>query len=142
MKRGLRAALLRGLKAYAELTGNKRASILTAEDVLSTCSAVLSAFIREPEFVGQTKDKLSTSEATKIVENAVRDSFDHWLAASPNQSSKLLDWSIERAEDRLRRRKEKEIDRKSATRRLRLPGKLLIALRGAAQGAEIFIVEG
>ena len=139
---GLRAALLRGLKAYADLTGNKRASILTAEDVLSTCSAVLSAFIREPEFVGQTKDKLSTTEATKIVENAVRDAFDHWLAASPNQASKLLDWSIERAEDRLRRRKEKEIDRKSATRRLRLPGKLADCSQGAAQGAEIFIVEG
>jgi topoisomerase-4 subunit B len=103
---------------------------------------MLSVFIREPEFVGQTKDKLSSPEATKVVENTLRDAFDHWLAASPNQATKLLDWTIERAEERLRRRKEKEIDRQSATRKLRLPGKLADCTQSAAQGAEIFIVEG
>ena len=139
---GLRTALLRAFKAYAELTGNKRASIITAEDILANCSAVLSVFVREPEFVGQTKDKLSSSEATKIVDNAVRDAFDHWLAASPNQSAKLIEWAIDRAEERIRRRKEKEIDRKTATRKLRLPGKLADCSQGAAEGAEIFIVEG
>ncbi|MFD2649844.1 DNA topoisomerase IV subunit B [Devosia albogilva] len=139
---GLRTALLRGLKNYAELTKNKGASILTAEDVLAHCSAMLSVFIREPEFVGQTKDKLASGEATRIVDNALRDAFDHWLAASPNQAGKLLDWAIERAEDRLRRRKEKEIDRQSATRKLRLPGKLADCTQTAAQGAELFIVEG
>ena len=139
---GLRTALLRGLKNYAELTKNKAASILTAEDVLAHCSAMLSVFIREPEFVGQTKDKLASGEATRIVDNALRDAFDHWLAASPNQAGKLLDWAVERAEDRLRRRKEKEIDRQSATRKLRLPGKLADCTQTAAQGAELFIVEG
>ena len=139
---GLRTALLRAMKAYADLTGNKRGSVITAEDILANCSAVLSVFVREPEFVGQTKDKLSSGEATKIVDNAIRDAFDHWLAASPNQAAKLLDWTIDRAEERIRRRKEKEIDRKSATRRLRLPGKLADCSQGAAQGAEIFIVEG
>jgi len=139
---GLRTALLRGLKNYAELTNNKRAAVLTAEDVLAHCSAMLSVFVREPEFVGQTKDKLASSEATRIVDNALRDAFDHWLAASPNQASKLLDWAVERAEERLRRRKEKEIDRASATRKLRLPGKLADCTQGAAQGAELFIVEG
>ncbi|MGJ8529284.1 DNA topoisomerase IV subunit B [Maritalea sp.] len=139
---GLRSALLRAIKAYAELTGNKRAAVITAEDILANCSAVLSVFVREPEFVGQTKDKLSSGDATKIVDNAIRDAFDHWLAASPNQSAKLLDWAVDRAEERIRRRKEKEIDRKSATRRLRLPGKLADCSQGAAQGAEIFIVEG
>jgi topoisomerase-4 subunit B len=139
---GLRSALLRGLKNYAELTKNKAASILTADDVLAHCSAMLSVFIREPEFVGQTKDKLASGEATRIVDNALRDAFDHWLAASPNQAGKLLDWAVERAEDRLRRRKEKEIDRQSATRKLRLPGKLADCTQTAAQGAELFIVEG
>ena len=139
---GMRTALLRGLKNYAELTKNKRAEILTADDVLSFCSAMLSVFVREPEFVGQTKDKLSSPEATRIVDNALKDAFDHWLTASPNQANKLLDWAVERAEERLRRRKEKEIDRQSATRKLRLPGKLADCTQTAAQGAEIFIVEG
>ena len=141
-EQGLRTALLRGLRNYAELTGNKRASALTAEDVLANCSAMLSVFVREPEFVGQTKDRLSSPEATKLVDTAVRDAFDHWLAASPNQASKLLEWTIERAEERLRRKKEKEVDRQSATRKLRLPGKLADCTQTAAQGAEIFIVEG
>jgi topoisomerase-4 subunit B len=139
---GLRVALLRGLKNYADLSNNKRAAVLTAEDVLVHCSAMLSVFIREPEFVGQTKDKLSSAEATRIVDVALRDAFDHWLAASPTQAGRLLDWTIERAEERLRRRKEKEIDRASATRRLRLPGKLADCTQTAAQGAELFIVEG
>ncbi len=139
---GLRTALLRGLKNYAELTKNKGAAILTAEDVFAHCSAMLSVFVREPEFVGQTKDKLASGEATRIVDTALRDAFDHWLAASPNQAGKLLDWAIERAEERLRRRKEKEIDRASATRKLRLPGKLADCTQTAAQGAELFIVEG
>lgn len=139
---GLRIALLRGLKNYAELTGNKRASMLTSEDVLGHCGAMLSVFIREPEFVGQTKDKLASGEATRVVDNAIRDAFDHWLAASPNQATKLLEWAIERAEERVRRRKQKEIDRQSATRKLRLPGKLADCTQGAAQGAELFIVEG
>ncbi|GLQ57703.1 DNA topoisomerase IV subunit B [Devosia nitrariae] len=139
---GLRTALLRGLKNYAELTKNKGAAILTAEDLFSGCSAMLSVFVREPEFVGQTKDKLASGEATRIVDNALRDAFDHWLAASPNQAGKLLDWAVDRAEERVRRRKEKEIDRASATRKLRLPGKLADCTQTAAQGAEIFIVEG
>ncbi|SEQ38954.1 topoisomerase-4 subunit B [Devosia sp. YR412] len=139
---GLRAALLRGLKNYAELTKNKNGTILTAEDVFAHCSAMLSVFIREPEFVGQTKDKLASGEATRIVDNALRDAFDHWLGSSPNQAGKLLDWAVERAEERLRRRKEKEIDRASATRKLRLPGKLADCSQGAKEGAELFIVEG
>jgi len=139
---GLRTALLRGLKNYAELTKHKGAANITAEDVLTSCSAMLSVFVREPEFVGQTKDKLASGEASRIVDTALRDAFDHWLAASPHQAGKLLDWAVERAEERLRRRKEKEIDRASATRKLRLPGKLADCTQNAAQGAELFIVEG
>jgi topoisomerase-4 subunit B len=141
-EQGLRAALLRGLRNYAELAGNKRAAVITADDVVAQCSAMLSVFLREPEFVGQTKDRLSSPEATRIVDNAVRDAFDHWLTASPQQANKLLEWTIDRAEERIRRRKEKEVDRQSATRRLRLPGKLADCSQSAAQGAEIFIVEG
>ena len=141
-EQGLRTALLRGIRSYADLKGEKRAANITADDILVQCSAMLSVFVREPEFVGQTKDKLSSPEATRIVDTALRDAFDHWLAASPQQANKLLDWTIERAEERLRRKKEKEIDRQSATRKLRLPGKLADCTQSAAQGAEIFIVEG
>ncbi|MHA1554386.1 MAG: toprim domain-containing protein, partial [Alphaproteobacteria bacterium] len=142
---GLRAALTKGLKTYAELSGNKRAGgMIVAEDVMTSAAAMLSVFMREPEFVGQTKDRLSSAEAARIVETAVRDPFDHWLAASPNHAARLLDWVIERAEERLRlrRRREKEISRKSATRKLRLPGKLADCTLDSKDGTEIFIVEG
>jgi topoisomerase-4 subunit B len=139
---GLRNALTRSLKAYAELAGNKRAAIVTADDVMTSSAAFLSVFIREPEFVGQTKDRLSSPEATRIVENAIRDPFDHWLAASPSDADRLLDWTIERAEERLRRRQEKEIGRQNATRKLRLPGKLADCTSANRQDTEIFIVEG
>lgn len=139
---GFRLAITRGLKAYAELTGNKRASIITTDDVMMAGVAMLSVFIREPEFVGQTKDRLATVEAQKLVENAVRDPFDHWLTASPAQANRLLEWVMERADERVRRRKEKEVSRKSAVRKLRLPGKLADCSQNAAQGAELFIVEG
>ena len=139
---GLRIALLRGLKAYADLVGNKRAGVLTTDDVMTSSGAMLSVFIREPEFVGQTKDKLATQEATRIVETAVKDAFDHWIAASPANAAKLLDWTIDRAEERLKRRQEKEVLRKTAVRKLRLPGKLADCSNSAAQGSELFIVEG
>ncbi len=139
---GLRIALTKGLKAYADLTQNKRAAQITTDDVMISAVGMLSVFIREPEFVGQTKDKLATVEAQRIVENALRDPFDHYLADNPNEAAKLLDWVIERAEERLRRRKEKEVNRKTAVRKLRLPGKLADCSQNTAQGAELFIVEG
>ncbi|MGL4397735.1 MAG: DNA topoisomerase IV subunit B [Hyphomicrobium sp.] len=139
---GLRQALYKGLRAYGELVGNKKAVQITSEDVMSTATAMLSVFIREPEFQGQTKDKLATVEATRIVETAVRDAFDHWLADSPQQATKLLEWTVDQAEDRLKRRREKEVGRQSATRKLRLPGKLSDCSIQQAAGTEIFIVEG
>ncbi len=139
---GLRAALLRGLKDHAERTGNKRAAVITADDVMVSAASLLSVFIREPEFVGQTKDRLATTAATRIVENAVRDPFDHWLAGAPHEASRLLDWVVERAEERLRRRQEKEVGRQNASRKLRLPGKLADCSSRDRQGTEIFIVEG
>jgi topoisomerase-4 subunit B len=138
----LRTVLLRGFKAYADLTGNKRAAVVTSEDIMTSCGAMLSVFLREPEFVGQTKDRLASGEAVRIVENGVRDAFDHWLAASPAQATQLLDWVIDRAEERLARRREKEIARKSATRKLRLPGKLADCSAGSKEDTELFIVEG
>ncbi|AGF75757.1 DNA topoisomerase IV subunit B [Bartonella vinsonii] len=139
---GLRQALLRGLKSYGELIGNKRATIITSDDVMISTAAILSVFIRNPEFVGQTKDRLATIEAQRIVENAIRDPFDHWLTNSPQESTKLLDWVIERAEERVRRRQDREINRKTAVRKLRLPGKLADCSQNSASGAELFIVEG
>jgi len=141
-EQGLRVALLRGLRAYADLVGNKRAALLTADDVMTTAGAMLAVFIREPEFVGQTKDKLATGEATRIVDVAIKDAFDHWIAASPANAQRLLEWSIERADERLKRRQEKEVLRKTATRKLRLPGKLADCSDTAGQGSELFIVEG
>lgn len=139
---GFRNVLTRGLRAYADLIGNKRASIITTEDVMISAAGMLSVFIREPEFVGQTKDRLATIEAMRIVETAIRDPFDHWLADNPQEASKLLEWVIARADERVRRRQEKEVSRKSAVRKLRLPGKLADCTQNAAAGAEIFIVEG
>jgi topoisomerase-4 subunit B len=140
---GFRAALTRGIRDHAERTGQgKRAAAVTQDDVMIGAGCMLSVFIREPEFQGQTKDRLATVEAQRIVEQAVKDSCDHWLAGNPTQANRLLDWVVERADERIRRRQEKEVARKSATRKLRLPGKLADCTNGAAQGAEIFIVEG
>ncbi|WP_319531648.1 DNA topoisomerase IV subunit B [uncultured Cohaesibacter sp.] len=139
---GLRTALLRGLKNYAELTNNKKGALITADDVMTSAGALLSVFIREPEFVGQTKDRLATTAATRIVEQAVRDQFDHWLTNAPQQANQLLEWVVDRAEERLRRRKERDVSRKTAVRKLRLPGKLADCSQNAKGDTELFIVEG
>ncbi len=139
---GMRAALTKGLKSYAELSGNKKAGNITAEDVMGTAGALLSVFVSNPEFQGQTKDKLATTEAQRLTENAMRTAFDHWLAGNPKQADRLLTFVLERADDRLRRRKEKEVSRASAMRKLRLPGKLADCSQKAAAGTEIFLVEG
>src|SRR6188508_1172902 len=140
---GLRAALTRGIRDHADRAGQgKRAANVTQDDVMIGAGAMLSVFIREPEFQGQTKDRLATVEAQRITEQAIKDNVDHWLAGNPNQANKLLDWVIERADERIRRRQEKETQRKSATRKLRLPGKLADCTNTAAQGSELFIVEG
>ncbi|MCO5129131.1 MAG: DNA topoisomerase IV subunit B [Xanthobacteraceae bacterium] len=140
---GLRSALLRGLKDHAERAGlGKRAASITSEDVMVGAAVMLSVFVREPEFQGQTKDRLATAEASKIVEQAIKDPFDHWLSGNPAQANKLLEFVIERSDERLRRRQEKEISRKSAVKKLRLPGKLADCTNSAAEGSELFIVEG
>jgi len=139
---GFRAALVKGLKAYGELTNEKRAGLITAEDVIANAGALISVFIRNPEFQGQTKDRLSSPEGQKLVEQLLRDPLDHWLTESPKQANTLLGFIIERAEERLRRRKDKEVQRAAATRKLRLPGKLADCTRQAADGTELFIVEG
>jgi topoisomerase IV subunit B len=140
---GLRAALTRGLKDHAERVGQgKRAAAITSEDLMTGAGAMLSVFIREPEFQGQTKDRLATAEAQRIVEQAIKDPFDHWLAGNPTQANKLFDFVVERTEERIRRRQEKDIARKSAVRKLRLPGKLADCTNTAAEGSELFVVEG
>ncbi|CAN5383031.1 DNA topoisomerase IV subunit B [soil metagenome] len=139
---GLRAALTRGLKAYADLTGEKRGGIITADDVVSQAGCLVSVFVSNPEFQGQTKERLSSSDAQRLVENALRDPFDHWLTAQPKAASALLEFVVERAEERLKRRRDKDVARASATRKLRLPGKLADCSANAIDGAEIFLVEG
>jgi topoisomerase-4 subunit B len=139
---GFRSAITKGLRNFAELTGQKKGGDITAEDIMGHSGLLLSVFIRNPEFVGQTKDKLSTTAAFRLVENAMRDRFDHWLAGSPKESEKLLTWAIDRAEERANRRKQKEISRKSVTKRLRLPGKLADCAAKGPEGTELFLVEG
>ncbi len=139
---GFRNALLKGLRSWGEQRANKRAAQVTIEDLLGAVAAKLSAFIRDPQFQGQTKEKLTSNEATRLVETALRDRFDHWLAGHPAQADALLAAIIERAEDRLRRRELKDTPRKSATRRMRLPGKLVDCTREKASETEIFLVEG
>jgi topoisomerase-4 subunit B len=141
-EQGMRGALSKGLRAYGEMVGNKKTGLITPDDVMDTAGAVLSVFIRNPEFVGQTKEKLSTADAQRITETAMRDRFDHWLTASPANANRLLEWAIGQAEDRMRKRKDKEVARQSATRKLRLPGKLADCSNGSAIGTELFIVEG
>jgi len=141
---GLRAALLRGLRNYATLTGNKKAADLSGEDVFTGAEILLSLFIRDPQFQSQTKDRLTSPEAARLVENAVRDHFDHWLTGSGERGRALLGFVLERMEDRLRRRAELQVKRKTATskRNLRLPGKLTDCAKDAPEGTELFIVEG
>jgi topoisomerase IV subunit B len=139
---GLKNALLRGLKGYGELTGNRRAAQATAEDATGSAALLLSLFIRDPQFQGQTKERLASPEAARLVENAVKDHFDHWLSADPATARRLVERVVERAEERQRRRQQRELARKSATRKLRLPGKLADCTRAAAAGTEIFLVEG
>jgi len=139
---GFWAAILKGIKAYGELAGNKKASTITREDLITGAGALISCFIREPEFVGQTKDRLATVEAQRMVENSVRDHFDNWLAADTKSAGAILDFLVLRAEERLRRRMEKETARKTATKKLRLPGKLVDCSATARDGTELFIVEG
>jgi topoisomerase IV subunit B len=140
---GLRSALLRGLKDHAARIGQeKRAAPMASDDIMTGAGCMLSVFVREPEFQGQTKDRLATAEAQRLVEQAIKDPFDHWLAGNPLQANKLLDFVIERAEERIRRRQEKDIARKTAVRKLRLPGKLADCTSSASEGSEIFIVEG
>jgi topoisomerase-4 subunit B len=139
---GFWAAILKGIRAYGELVGNRKAGNITRDDLTGGGCALVSCFIAEPEFVGQTKDRLATTEAARMVEAAVRDHFDNWLAANTKAAGSILDFLVLRAEERLRRRAEKETARKTATKKLRLPGKLVDCSATARDGTELFIVEG
>ncbi|WP_417262820.1 DNA topoisomerase IV subunit B [Celeribacter sp.] len=139
---GFWAAILKGVKAYGELVGNRKAKDITRDDLLTGGCALVSCFISDPEFVGQTKDRLATTEAARLVENSVRDHFDNWLAADTKSAGAILDFLVLRAEERMRRRQEKETQRKSATKKLRLPGKLTDCTSKDRSNTELFIVEG
>ena len=139
---GFWAAILKGIRAYGELVNNKKAANITRDDLVTGGCALVSCFIREPEFVGQTKDRLATTAAQRLVENAVRDHFDNWLASDSKSAGAILDFLILRADERLRRKQEKETQRKTATKRLRLPGKLADCSNTNREGTELFLVEG
>lgn len=139
---GFKSAILRGLRSYAEMTDNKRASIITIEDVQSVAASMLSIFIKNPSFQGQTKDKLLNAEAQKLVENAIKNSFEHYLAADPKLTDAILEVLITEAEDRQKRRKSKEVNRKNPIKSLRLPGKLADCSSKDRKGTELFLVEG
>lgn len=139
---GFKSALLKGLKEYGEMINNKKAAGITAEDFLSDAAIMLSVFIRDPQFQGQTKDKLTSAKATRLVESAVKDSFDHWLSSDLENAAALLDYVVDRADARKKKKEEKEKVRKAPTKRLRLPGKLADCSKASAEDTEIFIVEG
>ncbi len=139
---GFWAAMLKGIRAHGERASNRKAAQITREDMAAGGCALVSCFIREPEFVGQTKDRLATAEAARLVEGAVRDHFDNWLASDPKSAGAILDYLVLRSEERLRRRAEKETQRKTATKKLRLPGKLVDCSATGREGTELFIVEG
>lgn len=139
---GFWAAILKGVRAYGELVNNRKAKDISRDDLLTGGCALVSCFIRDPEFVGQTKDRLASSDAARYVEGAVRDHFDNWLAADTKSAGAILDFLVLRSEERLRRRQEKETARKTATKKLRLPGKLVDCSQSTRDGTEIFLVEG
>jgi topoisomerase-4 subunit B len=139
---GFRSALVRGLKRYADLTGNRKGSVITADDVIDGSAGLVSVFIEQPQFQGQTKEKLVSVEATKLVETIVGDNFEHWLTGDKEAGNVLLEHVIAKAEDRLRRKQDREQQRKTATRKLRLPGKLADCSSSSSIGTEIFLVEG
>ena len=138
----MRAGLTKSLRAYAEMVGCKKAAEITADDIVGTADVMLSLFLKDPQFQGQTKEKLASPEAARLVENAVKDPFDHWLSADTKMANVLLDYILERVEDRKRKKKNQEVARASATKRLRLPGKLADCSHKEAENTEIFIVEG
>ena len=139
---GLRTALSKGLRGYGDMTGVKKSSVISADDILSGATILLSVFISEPQFQGQTKEKLVNTNVTKWVDTAVKDYFDIWLSKDPASSTQLLNSIIEKAEERLRRKDDRAMARKSATKRLRLPGKLADCSQTDASVTELFIVEG
>ncbi|NQX94523.1 MAG: DNA topoisomerase IV subunit B [Erythrobacter sp.] len=143
-EQGVRKALTTGLRAFGELTGNKKAKDITADDVMTGCEVMLSVFIRDPQFQSQTKDRLTSPEAVRLVENAVRDHFDHFLTDDMERGKALLGEVMERMEERLKRKQEREIKRKTATnaKKLRLPGKLTDCSGEGDRETELFIVEG
>ncbi|MEM1400471.1 MAG: toprim domain-containing protein, partial [Pseudomonadota bacterium] len=139
---GLRTGLVRALKGFGEMTSQRRAQTITAEDAIGGAEVFLSVFLRDPSFLGQTKERLATPEATRLVDTAIKDPLDHWLSEDAAGGAAVLTSVIERAEDRLRRRQARDLARKTATRKLRLPGKLADCSQRAADGTEIFLVEG
>lgn len=141
-EQGLRNALLRGLKIYGEMIGNKKTTLLTIEDILETSSIVLSIFIQDPIFQGQTKEKLVSLGVNKIVENIIKDHFDHWLSSNKVAANQLVEHIVNIAEFRINKRNEKNTLRKTATQKLRLPGKLADCTRTSPNGTELFLVEG
>ncbi len=143
-EQGLRGALTKGIRAFGELVGQKKAKDITTEDMMTGSELMLSVFIRDPQFQSQTKDRLTSPEAARLVENAIRDHFDHFLSDNMERGKALLGYVLERMDDRLRRKQEREVKRKTATsgRKLRLPGKLTDCSADDPEGTEIFIVEG
>lgn len=139
---GFKSCLTKGLKAYAEMIGNKKGAQVTGDDVFSGAVAILSVFIKDPHFQGQTKEKLVSTEATRLVENAIRDHFDHWLSGDRESATRLIQTIVDRAEERQRRKADKAVSRKAVTQRLRLPGKLADCSRSNSKGTELFLVEG
>lgn len=141
-EQGMKSALLRALKGYAELTNTKGAGNVTGEDLWGGACIMLSVFIKDPQFQGQTKEKLVSVSASRLVDTVIKDHFDHWLSGDVDTANTLLETAIARANERVRKKQDQDLSRKSATKKLRLPGKLTDCTRANPIGTELFIVEG
>ncbi len=139
---GFKAAITKGLKAYGEKVNNKAAASIIGEDVFDSVAAIVSVFYKTPQFLGQTKEKLSNPEIARYTENALRDPWEMFLASDPKTANALLDFVVNLANARIKTKQVKDVARKTPTKRIRMPAKLADCSKHGVDGTELFIVEG
>ena len=138
---GLRTGLLEALREFCEFRNLLPRGIkLTSDDIWDKCAYILSSKLADPQFSGQTKERLSSREAAAFVSGVAKDSFSLWLNQHTEDAEKIADMCINNAQSRLK--KSKKVARKKVTSGPALPGKLADCAGGEAEMAELFLVEG
>jgi topoisomerase-4 subunit B len=139
---GFRTAITRGLKNYGEKINNKLAANIISDDVFDSACAIISVFYKTPQFLGQTKEKLSNPEIARYVEKVLADPWEMFLASDPKTATALLEFVNNLAAARIKTKQVKDIARKTPTKRARMPHKLADCSKHGIAGTELFIVEG